>query len=409
MEIVKRRAKARSLVLAALLASPAFAEDILKLPIGDPARRDRTVPVVLDAIADAGSGVAITPAELPSRLNGVRLLLVGEEHTSLDSHRVELAVLEALVRSGRKVTVALEMFPYTEQKLLDDWSSGRVSEEEFLRPGGWYKSWGYNWLYYRDVFLFARDRRLPMVAVNAPREVVSSVRKKGFQGLTPEEAAHIPSKIDTESPEHLRLFKASFDDESFHASMDEEGWKAMLAAQCTWDATMGFQAVKSVSGNPDPKAIVVLLVGAGHVQYGLGIERQVRAQGPVPTASVIPVAVRDDKGKTVASVQASYANFVWGVPAEADPIYPDLGVSTRPRPEESLLEVIHVEKDSPAERAGLKEKDLLVSVDGTPLPDREALSRAVAGKRWGDAAVFAVRRGAENTTVTVLLRRKATD
>jgi uncharacterized iron-regulated protein len=408
VELVKRLRRARIFALTAILASPALAEDILKLPIGDPARRDRTVPVVLDAITDASSGAAITPAELPSRLSSVRLLLVGEEHTNMDSHRVELAVIKALLRSGRKVTVALEMFPYTEQKLLDDWSAGRLSEEEFLAPGRWYKSWGYNWLYYRDVFLFARDRRLPLVAVNAPREVVSAVRKKGFQGLTAEEAAHIPSKIDADSPEHLRLFKASFDDPSFHASMDEEGWKAMLAAQCTWDATMGFQAVKSLSPD-DPKAIVVLLVGAGHVQYGLGIERQVRAQWPVPTASLIPVAVRDDKGKTIGSVQASYANFVWGVPAETDPIYPDLGVATRPSVEAALLEVIHVEKDSPAERGGLKEKDVLVSVDGTPLPDREALARAVAGKRWGDAAVFVVRRGAENATVTVSLRRKEPD
>jgi uncharacterized iron-regulated protein len=406
VEIVRRRPSARLLVLAAILASPALAEDLLKLPIGDPARRDRTVPVVLDAITDSGSGAAIISAELPSRLSGVRLLLVGEEHTSMDSHRVELSVIEALVKSGRNVTIALEMFPYTEQKLLDDWIGGRLSEEQFLAPGGYYKSWGYNWLYYRDVFFFARDRHLPMVAVNAPREIVSAVRKKGFQGLTPEEAAHIPSKIDTESPEHLRLFKASFDDESFHASMDEEGWKAMLAAQCTWDATMGYQAVKSLPTDADPGAIVVLLVGAGHVQYGLGIERQVRAQWPVPTASVIPVPVRDADGKTVASVQASYANFVWGVPAETDPIYPDLGVSTRRRADEALLEVIHVEKDSPAERGGLKEKDVLVSLDGSPLADRETLARRIASKRWGDAAVFVVRRGAENAIVTVPLRRK---
>jgi hypothetical protein len=245
-----------------------------------------------------------------------------------------------------------------------------------------------------------------MLAVNAPRDVVSAVRKKGFQGLTPEEAVHIPSKVDADSAEHLRLFKASFDDASFHASMDEEGWKAMLAAQCTWDATMGYQAVKSLPTDADPGAIVVLLVGAGHVQYGLGIERQVRAQWPVPTASVIPVPVRDADGKTVASVQASYANFVWGVPAETDPIYPDLGVSTRPRADEALLEVIHVEKDSPAERGGLKEKDVLVSLDGSPLADRETLARRIASKRWGDAAVFVVRRGAENAIVTVPLRRK---
>jgi uncharacterized iron-regulated protein len=397
-----------ALAFAALLAPGlcrAEADDVLRLPIGDPARRDRTVPVALDSITDASTGAAITPAELPKQLAGARLLLVGEEHTSMDSHRVELAVLEALHRSGRKVTIALEMFPYTEQKALDDWSGGRLSEDEFLAAGRWYKNWGYSWLYYRDVFLFARDRRLPMVAVNAPRDVVSAVRKKGFQGLTPEESAHIPSRIDTDSPEHLRLFKASFDDDSFHAGMDEEAWKAMLAAQCTWDATMAFHAVKPLARDADPKAIVVLLAGAGHVQYGLGIERQVRTQSPVAVASLIPVAVRDEKGAPVETVQASYANFVWGVPAATDPLYPELGVSTRPRLGDELLEVIHVEKDSPAARAGLKEKDILVSLDGAALPDRETLARLIAGKRWGDTAAFVVRRDGESVTVTVPLRR----
>jgi S1-C subfamily serine protease len=44
-------------------------------------------------------------------------------------------------------------------------------------------------------------------------------------------------------------------------------------------------------------------------------------------------------------------------------------------------------------------------MDGTPLADREALNRAVAGKRWGDAAVFTVRRGEETATLTVAFRR----
>ena len=402
-----RRDAASVFALAAALAAPLVAEDLLHLPVGDPARRDRTVPVVLDAITDASDGAALTPAELASRLANARLVLVGEEHTNMDTHRVELAVIEVLQKSGRNVTIALEMFPYTEQKLLDDWVAGRLSEEEMLAAGRWYKSWGYNWLYYRDIFVFARDRKIPMLAVNAPRDVVSAVRKKGFQGLTAEEAAHIPSRIDTDSAEHLRLFKASFDDASFHASMDEDGWKAMLAAQCTWDATMGYQAVKPVSKTSDPKAVVVLLAGSGHVQYGLGIERQVRAQWPVPTASVIPVSIRDDKGKAVATVQASYANFVWGVPAETDAIYPDAGISTRPRTSEPLLEVIHVEKDSPAADAGLKDGDVLVSLDGAPLSDREALARLMAAKRWGDAAVIVLRRGADTMTVTMPLRRKA--
>jgi serine protease Do len=104
-------------------------------------------------------------------------------------------------------------------------------------------------------------------------------------------------------------------------------------------------------------------------------------------------------------VQASFANFVWGIPSEGAPLYPDLGISTRPR-EDKQLEIIDVEKDSPAARAGLKLQDVLVSFDGAAVPDRETLSRAMSGKRWGDAAAVVVRRAEANVPVPVLLRRE---
>ncbi|HEX4441394.1 MAG TPA: ChaN family lipoprotein [Thermoanaerobaculia bacterium] len=407
---------AAALLLAALLApGPAPRDELLRLPIGDPARRDRTAHVVLDAITDTATGEILTPGDLPKRLEGIRLLLVGEAHTDMDSHRVERRVLEELHRAGRRVTVALEMFPYTEQKALDDWSTGGLTEERFLDDSHWYRSWGYNWAYYRDIFLLARDAGMPLRAVNVPREAITTVRKKGYQGLTPEEAAHIPSHVDSKNAEHMRMFKASFDDASFHAGMDDAAWQAMLDAQCAWDATMGFQAVQALEGDADAKEIVagqnardivVVLVGAGHVSYGLGIERQVRSQGfEGGVASVIAVPVVDDKGKSIPSVQASYASFVWGTPPASDPLYPELGVATRARSEDKLLEVIDVEKDSPAAHSGVKTGDVLLAVDGETVPDREALARAMAGKRWGDTAAVTVRRGGEQQLLTVKLRR----
>ncbi len=399
--------RAAALALLAGLSASVRAEDILRLPIGDPARRDCEAPVVLDAITDTATGALLTPAELPRRLEGVGLVLVGEGHTDVDSHRVELSVIEELVRAGRKVTIGLEMYPYTEQRWLDDWSAGRLSEADFLEGSHWYRNWGYNWLYYRDIFLFARDQHLPMVAVNAPREVVSAVRRKGFRGLTAEEAAHVPAEIDSKNPDHLRLFKASFEEGSFHGGLDEAAWQSMLDAQCTWDATMGLHAIQPLAGDVDPKAVVVVLVGAGHVQYGLGIERQVRGSFAGRVASIIPVSVVDEKKGAVRTVQASYANFVWGSPPEADPIYPDLGVSTNVRAQDGLLEIFHVEEDSPAARGGLKYGDVLLALDGAAVPDREALAKAMAARRWGDEAVFTVRREGATETVVVPLRREA--
>ena len=399
MDVLKRLA---ALVLA-LSGAAVSAEELLRLPIGDPARRDREAPVVLDAITDTSSGALITPADLPARLSDVRLVLVGEEHIGMDFHRVEKRVIEALDRSGRRVMIGLEMYPYPEQRWLDEWTDGKVSEEAFL--DSWYRNWGYNWLYYRDVFLYARDHRLRMFAVNAPPSIVGKVRQRGFESLTPEEAAHIPKQIDTKSPDHLRLFKASFDEEaSFHMGGSDAQWQAMLNAQCTWDATMAWNAVAPLAKEADPKAVMVVLAGMGHVQYGLGIERQAKQWYAGRIASVIPVEVEDEKKGPVKSVQASYANFVWGVPGEVGSLYPDLGLANHVRPDQRL-EVLDVEKDTPASAAGFQVGDLLQTMDGVDLVNRETLARLVAGKRWGDAAAFTVRRGEETVPLPVVFRR----
>ncbi|HOC17104.1 MAG TPA: ChaN family lipoprotein [Vicinamibacterales bacterium] len=396
-------------VLVLLLAAPRAGADnkILHLAIGDPARRDREAPLVLDAVTDTATGEVVTPEDLPPRLAKTGLLLLGEEHTTMETHQVQLRILRALADSGRRVLIGLEMFPYTAQAALDEWHAGSLPEEEFVRKSRWYEHWGYNWRYYRDILLFARDRKIPMFAVNTPREVVASVRKKGLANLSPEEAAHIPDRIDADNADHLLYFKTTFEGEEgpvHGAGMSDEMWKNMLSAQATWDATMGYNAVQAWKRANDLGAIMVVLVGLGHVAYGLGIERQARNWFDGQIASVIPVTVNGPDG-AVASVRASYANFLWGLPHAIDSLYPSLGLSTAVGQGETARRVILVQKDSVAERAGVKPGDVIVSVDGTPLSDKEAYNRLMAEKRWGDRARIVVRRGGEDVTLTALFRR----
>lgn len=400
------------LALAPLLALPAppalAAEDgSYDLAIGDPARRDRHAPLVLDGITDARTGDVVTPAELAGRTKDVRLLLVGESHTSMEVHRAQLRVLEELKRSGREVLLGLEMFPFTDQKVLDDWNAGKLDEARFLEAARWFRSWGYNWSYYRDIFAFARSAGIPVFGVNTPREVITAVRKKGFAGLTAEERALVPDTIDTKSEEHKTLFRASFGpDASMHAMMTGEMFEGMFRAQCTWDAAMAANAVKALKERGGKDAVMVVLVGEGHVAYGLGIERQARKMFDGKVASVIPVSVTGEKGKPLA-VRASYADFLWGVMPEEDALFPSLGLSTRDVPGGETLPVIAVEKEGVAAAAGFKPGDEIVSLDGTPVKEREMHARLMAKKRWGDASTYVVKRGKETLTLKALLRRKA--
>ena len=397
----------KRLFLALAVACPltALAQEPSNLPIGDPARKDKTVDLVLDGVHDTATGDVITPKEMAARLKDVRLVFVGESHTSVEYHNAQRRLIEELTAAGRKVFVGLEMYPYTEQAWLDKWSAGELSEDAFLKDSRWYKNWGYHWLYYRDIFIYSRDHKLRMFGVNTPREVVAAVRKKGFANLTPEEAARIPSKIDTDSPEHKRLFKAYFaPEDSLHTTgMTDEQFGAMYNAQATWDATMGYNAVQALQKHGDKDTIMVVLIGSGHVAYGLGAERQAKLWFDGKTASVIPMTVANDKGEKP-PVRASYANFVWGVAPEKAPLFPTLGFSTGQK-KDNAYPIIAVQPGSIAAATGFKVGDILVSIDGVAITDSEIMNQLMAQKRWGDSADFKVKRGAEEVALKAYFRR----
>jgi uncharacterized iron-regulated protein len=296
------------------------------------------------------------------------------------------------------------MYPYTEQASLDAWHAGTGTEQEFVDRSKWYEHWGYHWNYYRDIFRFTRDKQIRMSALNAPREVVAAVRKKGFKDLTPEEAAHVPTDIDTGGDDYLTLFKAQMNaGGNPHPGMTDEALKGMLSAQATWDATMAWQAVKGIEAAGDPNAIMVVLVGSGHVAYGLGIERQARRYFTGGIASVIPVPVEDEDQKPISVVRASYANFTWGVAGEPESAYPSLGISIVPMP--AGRSILDVQKDTVGARVGLKVGDVVTSIDGQPLTGKETWNRVMASKEWGDVVTLGLKRGTEEMSLPIPLRR----
>jgi aminopeptidase N len=365
-----------------LLASQA----VLHMPLGDPQRRDREVPLVLDGITDTANGNLITPAQLAEKLSDTGILFIGENHTNMDFHQIQFRIIKELHKAGREVLIGLEMFPYTQQQSLNDWNSRLYTEEGFVELAKWYEYWGYNWAYYRDIFLFARENGIKMYAVNTPRAIVRATREKGFDNLTEEEAIALPPQgVADVTDEQREMYKAFFDeDDTLHRAISDEQLEGMFRAQTTWDATMGWNALQALKRHGSPDAIMVVLIGAGHVTFGLGAERQIIPYFEGRISSVIPVPVIDDAGDPVESVRASYANFVWGVAEEADPLFPVLGVSLMGSLGSNPMQIIQVSGDSVGEHAGLLVGDVLLAMDGEPVDSRGALLEKTATYRWGD-------------------------
>ena len=391
-------------LMAGVLAWPAdAASDVEQLRLGDSARRERSVDVVLDGVTDTRTGELIDTVELARRLKDVRVLFIGEEHTNGEFHRVQLNVIEALRAAGRKPIIGLEMFPWGPQPALDRWSRGELDEARFLDESRWYDVWSHHYGHYRDIFRYARDQRLKLVGLNAPRDVVRTVRSKGFEALPPETRGRFPPNIDLSNTEHRTLVRAYFDDDDpLHAKMSDEALEGIYRAQVTWDAAMGWQAGQTLTDPADLREIVVVLIGVGHVAYDLGAARQLASGFKGGIASLIPVTVPK-------RINAAYAQFVWGIPRTAQPTLPVLGVSLMGRLGQQPSAVIQVETGSSAAAAGVRVGDVLRSLDGTVIDGTVALQRKVGEYDWGDAARLEIERAGVPMTLPLVFRRTTQD
>ena len=351
---------------------------------------------------DTARGDRVEIDDLAARLDSARLILFGETHAHAAVQQAERQLLDALARRGRRVLVGLEMLPASVQPALDRWVRGEGSEADLVRDTHWYRHWGFHFGHYRELFLFARQRGTPLVALNVEREVITTVRRQGFEGVPAADRPKLPPRIDLDSAEHRRLFSAYMG--GGHQGMTPEMEAGMFRAQCTWDAVMGWNAVRALERESDPRAVMVAVMGSGHVAYGLGVRRQAALWGRPATALVVAVVVEGEPRDRMA--RGSLADFVWGVPPDDGPArFPSLGATLSDRPGTAGPGVDGLRQDAPAARAGIRKADVIVAVDGVETPDKEAVLREMAAKAWDTQVQVTVVRAGTRQPISVSLTR----
>lgn len=204
---------------------------------------------------DLREGREIALDEAIPLLGGAKLVLVGESHGNTRHHEAQLAVVRGLHESGASVCVGLEMFQQREQRVLDAWVAGSMTEKEmelaFLR------NWSAEWPAYRGIFIFCRDRGVPMAGLNVPREITRKVARQGFAALTPEEIGLLPPitcRVDPNYEAFLRGFTGS--------DGHQGAFERFCEAQLVWDAGMAAHALNFLKSRPG--SVMVVMTGSVH-------------------------------------------------------------------------------------------------------------------------------------------------
>jgi tetratricopeptide (TPR) repeat protein len=116
-------------------------------------------------------------------------------------------------------------------------------------------------------------------------------------------------------------------------------------------------------------------------------------------------AVESVLGKKIGESEKEWIEFVKGLKSEARRVSGAyLGVGLQDTDEGLTVETVAPE--SPAEKAGLKEGDIIVEFDGKKIDSREDLLDTLSKKSPGDKVVLKLKRGTEDIELTVTLGRR---
>jgi uncharacterized iron-regulated protein len=230
------------------------------------------------------------------------VILVGEQHDDPNTHRLEAAVLQGLLRRGVAVTLSLEMFERDVQASLDAYLDGTTDEATFLKGA---RPWPRYATDYRSLVEIARVHGWPVLASNVPRRLAADVAKGGKPALEKaagDEPAFVARSVQCPLDAYFERFAATMNAHpapGSEAKSDEEKQattERYYLAQCLKDETMAESiaaAFEKQSGRP---GAIVHYNGAFHSDFGAGVADRVRRRLPgrrVAIVSMLPVADLD--------------------------------------------------------------------------------------------------------------------
>lgn len=269
-------------------------------------------------------GRAVTLQTIIESLEAADVLFVGETHDNAVAHMLEAELLRraderfgAASPKRRDVALSLEMFERDVQTVLDEYLAGLITERHFLLSS---RPWRNYETDYRPLVEYARARRLPVIAANAPARYVSRVSSRGPQSLAalskdvvrnwlpplpfPPASEAYAAKFNrfmsggvaaapahTNAPAPTTTAAPTAPTAPSAAQVSAHGSLHLLEAQTLRDASMAYRIAEFLKRGRDP--LVVQVNGTFHSEERMGVPEQLARYRP-KARSVVVTIVADE-------------------------------------------------------------------------------------------------------------------
>jgi predicted metalloprotease with PDZ domain len=170
-----------------------------------------------------------------------------------------------------------------------------------------------------------------------------------------------------------------------HGNQKQNGdFSGFLQAQALWDETMALTITEYLEAHPDER--MVIIAGRGHVDKTNAIPPRVARRLPVSQAVVF-----NSIGSTTETESADF--IFYSPPASLTP-FPLLGVMLEDTEDEDGVLVTALNPQGQAKLAGIKKKDIIMSIDSELVNDVEDVKIVMLYKEKSDSVMVRIKRSA---------------
>ncbi|MEO8332369.1 MAG: ChaN family lipoprotein [Gallionella sp.] len=315
--------------------------------------------------------------ELSDKLIEKRALFIGEIHDRPEHHQNQLRLIQNLYERYPNIVIGVEYFQQPFQTYLDDYLAGRIDEREMLIRTEYFKRWKIDYRMLQPILRFAREKHIPVLALNISDEIHTKVFHGGLKSLTPQERTHIPDDIQPIGNDYRNRLQTIF-----NAHPEGDSFESFVEGQQLWDEAMADVAANYL--NDHPQTFLVVLAGLGHMMYHDGIPKALdRRLGGRLSA----VAINGNQFGEFPGI----ADFLLAATStDALPKPGKLGISIEDG--KSDVRITELIPDGAADEAGINSGDHIVALEGMKVTNIAELKAVMFDKRPGDAVSVTVRR-----------------
>jgi len=274
-------------------------------------------------IIDTSSQQVVSIEQLMGRLLQQEVVYLGEEHHNRFHIDAALSVLDQLTGAGRRPIMAMEMFGWESQPVLDRYVQGDdLNKQDFLNQAGWSQNWGGSFETYEPLVAIAKAKHLRLVALNPPKPLVRLVAKKGL-----EQARREADWARWDMQEETIVDDPSYREKIFeqlracHGGGSDEMYQTMYEASMVRDEGMAKTIVsllESLRRLADPTAgPIVSYTGGGHIQYNLPVPQRVgrRVSGAIRQTTLYMTSYEEGRQEDLREMlTGKIADYIWLTP-----------------------------------------------------------------------------------------------